>query len=264
MEKCSASNKETQMKKNIIFLSLLSFVIFGLQQVEAKRVMEIKIGKGEAKVNHLEGLAEVIPAGKTAWRSLRMGDTLNGGDEVNTGYNARLELVLPDYSAVRFAGNSHFKVLQMETVGEALPVNIKFHLSVGKTWANVSRAMGKGSQFELQCENAVAGVRGTIYRMNVEQDKSVLVRVYDGAVHVSGGGSYMELPKMIGPPKKIAGPMPIPGPKKVSMREWVFIIKSMQQIRIAADGIAEKPRDFTEKEDRDDWVDWNKSRDQEL
>jgi FecR protein len=256
--------RETQMKKNIIILCALLFVLFDLQQAEAKRVMELLIGKGEAKVKLLEGLVEVLPAGKMAWRLLTMEDTVKGGDEVNTGSNARLELILPDYSAVRFAGNSHFKVLQIEAGNEITPGNIKFHLAVGKTWANVRRAMGKGSQFELQCENAVAGVRGTIYRMNVEDDRSVLVRVYDGAVHVSGGGPAAEVPKMIGPPKKIAGPKPIPGPEKVTMKEWVYIIKSMQQIRIAADGTAEKPRDFSENEDKDGWVDWNKSRDQEL
>jgi hypothetical protein len=252
------------MKKIIIFLSTLSFVLLGLQQVEAKRVMELKIGKGEARVNFLEGSAQVLPTGKKAWRSLGMGETLKGGDEVNTESKARLELVLPDYSAVRFAGNSHFKILQMEAGDDAVPWNIKFHLAVGKIWANVSGVMGKGSQFELQCENAVAGVRGTIYRMNVEEDKSALVRVYDGWVYVSGGGPAIDLPTVIGPPKKISGPKQISGPKKVTLGEWVFIIKSMQQIRIAADGTAEKPRDFTEQEDRDNWVDWNRSRDQGL
>ena len=57
----------------------------------------------------------------------------------------------------------------------------------------------------------------------------------------------MEKEKIVGSPTKIAGPKPIPVPKNVTMEaEGVFIIKSMQQIRNAADGTAEKPRDFTE------------------
>jgi hypothetical protein len=226
--------------------------------------MELKIGRGEAKVNVMEGSAQILQAGKKTWRSLNLGDTLRGGDEVNTGSKARVELILPDYSAVRFAGNSHFKVLQVDSGGDTAQRNMRFHVAVGMTWANVSKAVGKRGQFELRSENAVAGVRGTIYRMNVEKDKSALVRVYDGTVQVSGGGPAVEPSPMIGPPQKIAGPTPIPGPKKVTMEEWVFIIKSMQQISITADGTPQKPRDFTEKEDRDEWVDWNKARDKEL
>jgi hypothetical protein len=252
------------MKKIIIFLFTVSFVLIGFQQTEAARIMELKISKGEARVNLLEGYAKVLSSGKKPWRSLKMGDTLRGGDQVNTAAKARLELVLPDYTTVRFAGNSHFKVLQIEAGSEAAPRSMRFHMAVGKTWANVSRAVGKRGKFELQCENAVAGVRGTIYRMNVEEDKSAMVRVYDGTVHVTGGGPSSETSKMIGPPTKISGPKPIPGPKKVTMDEWVFIIKSMQQIRISADGTAEKPSDFVEQEDRDEWVDWNKSRDKDL
>jgi len=252
------------MKKIVIFLCVLSFLLIGFQGMAARRIMEMKIGRGEAKVNVLEGSAQFLQPGKKTWRSLNLGDILKGGDEVSTGSETRLELILPDYSAVRFAGDSHFKVLQVEAGGDSTPRNMKFHVAIGRTWANVSKTVWKKGQFELRSENAVAGVRGTIYRMNVEKDRSALVRVYEGTVHVSGGDPAMEAPKMTGPPEKVSGPTSIPGPKKATMEEWVFIIKSMQQIIIAADGTAEKPRGFTEKEDRDEWVDWNKARDREL
>jgi hypothetical protein len=41
-------------------------------------------------------------------------------------------------------------------------------------------------------------------------------------------------------------------------------IKAMQQVRIGADGVPEKLRDFTEKEDRDEWMEWNRARDREI
>jgi hypothetical protein len=252
-----AKSEDMSMKKTVIFI--------GADRVYAKRLMELKIGTGEAKVNKLDGSAQVLPDGKKTWRTLTLRDTLRGGDEVRTGSRTRLELIMPDYSAIRFADNSHFKVLQLDSGDETRPRNVKVHVAVGRSWANLSRSVVKKGQFDLSCENAVAGVRGTIYRMNVEADKSALVRVYDGQVAVSGGGKDDQDRKpILGPPQKISGPKPIPGPKKVSMEEWVYIIKSMQQIRIGGDGKVEKPREFAEQEDRDDWVDWNKSQDSEL
>jgi hypothetical protein len=48
------------------------------------------------------------------------------------------------------------------------------------------------------------------------------------------------------------------------MEQWTYIVKSMQQIRITADGGARKPEAFSEAEDRDAWAAWNKARDAEL
>lgn len=250
------------MNKSILLLFLVAvFLWSGFSPAEARRVATLAIGKGEATVTYLSGIAEVLEKG--AWSPLSIKDTLGEGDHVRTGAGARVELLLPDKSRVRFAGDSEFRVSRLEGSGEEqTPRDVKLHIVLGKAWSNVTESLGRKGKFELSCDQAVAGVRGTVYRMNVEQDRSALVRVYDGTVYVSGGEPSVAKPVPIGPPTKIAGPKPIPGPHKVSMEEWTVIIRSMQQIRIGRDGVPEKPRDFTEAEDRDEWVDWNRMMDQ--
>jgi len=252
------------MRKFIIFLLMFFLMFMGQSRADAKKLMELKIGKGEARVSRLQGFAQVIPAGKRTWSSLKAGDTLRGGDEVKTGTKSKLELIMADFTAVRFADNSHFKILQLEAGDGSALRNVRIHMAIGRGWANLSRVVNKRGQFDLACDNAVAGVRGTVYRMNVEGDKSALIRVYEGQVAVSGGVKDEARKQVFGPPQKTEGPKPVPGPKKVTMEEWTVIIKAMQQIRIASDGVAENPRDFTEQEDRDEWVDWNKLQDSEL
>jgi len=251
------------MKTKTLFL--IAFLFFcGFPSAEAKRAATLDIGKGSATVSFLKGSAEILELGKGPWTSLKLNEALEEGDQVRTKEGAQMELVLTDDSRLRFAGNSEFKVVRMEAGGPSAPRDVNVHVTLGKAWASVAKTIGVKGNFELASDKAVAGVRGTVYRMNVEQDRSALVRVYDGTVHVTGGGKAVVAPKPIGPPTRISGPTPIPGPHKVSMEEWTVIIKAMQQVRIGADGVPEKPRDFTEKEDRDEWVEWNKARDREI
>ena len=250
------------MNKKVLFLFLaipFFHVACLLQPVEAKRVATLAIGKGGATVTLLTGSADVFE--KEKWLPLKLKDVLEEGDHVRTGGGARLELLLPDSSLVRFAGDSEFRMIRMEPGGAATPREVKVHLVLGRVWTNVVKTVGVKGRVEVSCDYAVAGVRGTIYRMNVERGLSALVRVYEGTVYVSGGGKPMEAPRPLGPPTRIEGPKPVPGPSRVTMEEWTLIIKAMQQVRIGADGIPEKPRGFTEAEDRDEWVDWNRARD---
>lgn len=252
------------MNKRTICILTLILIIVVVGNGWAKRPVAVTVS-GDARVALVEGTAEIMPAGETVWSPLETNAMLKNGDQVKTGCQSRIELILPDSSRLRFADNTRFRIMNIEVNEQTAQRNVKVHVILGKTWANVSKTLGVKSDFELSSENAVAGVRGTVYRMNVYNDQSALVRVYDGKVAVSGGGespSEKALPLPIyTTPQKVEGPKPIPGPRKVTMEEWVYIVTSMQQIRIAADGVAEEPRAFTDEEDRDSWVDWNKKRD---
>jgi hypothetical protein len=252
---------EMFMKKSMqIILGFLVLCIFSTY-VYAKPQVVVKIAKGEAKVTALEGTALAVCPGQKNTIKLKVRDSLKPGCEVTTGERSRMELMLPDNSIVRFADNTTFKLLQADA-GTAGKRNVKIFVTIGKIWSNVRKSLGGKGGFEVSCENAVAGVRGTIYRMNVENDKSALVRVYDGEVSVGAATAKQDQKyPQAGPPQPVAGPTTVAGPKPVSMEEWVYIVKSMQQIRIKSDGKAEEPKEFTEAEDRDEWVDWNKARD---
>jgi hypothetical protein len=259
------NSKEIFMKKSMqLILVFLILCIFSTYVYAAKSPTVVKMAKGEAKVNALEGSAQVSCDGQKETRYLKVKDLVTSGCEISTGVRSRLELVLPDKSVVRFAENTRFKLLQVES-SDSGQRDVKIFVTVGKIWSNVRKALGGKSGFEVSCQNAVAGVRGTVYRMNVEQDKSALVKVYDGEVSVGAAALVGSERKMVtGPPKPVAGPTAVAGPKPVSMQEWVYILKSMQQIRIKSDGKAEEPKSFSEKEDKDAWVDWNKEQDSKI
>jgi hypothetical protein len=247
---------EKTMKQNIQ-IALISFILCMFSAYAyAKPLVTVKMLKGEAKVTALEGTAQTFCPGQKNARYLKIEDVLKSGCEVSTGEKSRLELALPDNSIIRFAENTRFK-LQQADVGDTGGRDVKISVTLGKVWSNVRKALGGKGEFQVSCENAVTGVRGTIYRMDVDEDKSAVVKVYDGEVSVTGVKKPTQQlsPTVSGAPKAVAGPKP------VSMEEWVYIVKSMQQIRIKSDGKAEEPKDFTEDEDRDAWVDWNKARD---
>jgi len=261
-------HKEAIMKKGYwIGGGILAIcLVFWVTTVTAQGIRTMQVGKGGARVTAIDGSAQVRIGGQGAPRALRVGEHLAGADEVATGSRSRIEMALPDGSRIRFSENTRFTLLEVEPGSYRRVRSIRVNVIVGRVWAKVARAIGARGRFEVIAENSVAGVRGTVYRVDVNEDKSNLIRVYDGTVHVSGSAeapTKPPAPAVIGPPTKVEGPKSIPGPRVVSMEEWVYILKSMQQIVVRPDGSADEPKDFAPEEDRDPWVDWNRARDQE-
>ncbi|HPC86060.1 MAG TPA: FecR family protein [Smithellaceae bacterium] len=250
-------------KRTKIIVALLSLLLLGAA-AQAQQPVAVKMTKGRAQITSLQGKVSMVCPGQTEAAYLKTYDFILPGCEIATGPDGLVEMVLPDRSVVRFAQKTKFKLIQAD-IGARGSRSVGISVTLGKIWSNVRKSLvGGGDRFEISCQNAVAGVRGTVYRMDVETDQSAVVKVYDGEVNVAGvSRTQSQQPVALGPPKPVAGPTVIEGPKPVSMEQWVYIVRSMQQIQITADGRAQKPRDFTEAEDMDDWVKWNKERDKQ-
>ncbi len=249
--------------KSIVTILLLLLVFAPYSAQAENKALEIEIKGDTAEVTLLEGKAELIKKGMIKAQPLTREDYVAHRDRISTKKGSRIELKLPDNSLIRFDELTTFEIVSVEFDKKTKQRNINVNMVLGKTWANVSKIFGQRGRFAVSTKTAVAGVRGTIYRVNVEKDNSVLVKVYWGEVGVSSAPrkEAAEGPVPIMKPTKVLGPHPVAGPHPVSMEEWTYIVKSMQQIIVRPDGTATKPMPFLASEDLNDWVRWNQERD---
>lgn len=229
----------------------------------AAGTVKVDVGTGTAAVTALTGKARVNRDGGVKSEKLATGVLLAAGDRVTTGTGARLELKLPDGSYLRFDERTTFKLISMAGSRQKEERNIRVSMVVGKTWARVAKLFGKKrGGFSIATQTAVAGVRGTTFRMNVEEDNSAVLKVYGGEVEVRK--KKEAAPGAEAAPPVFTKPVPIKGPHPISMEEWVYIVKSLQQININPDGSATKPFRFDIQADLNEWVRWNQMRDSEI
>jgi len=214
----------------------------------------------------VDGKAHVYTKGAKNGTPLKINDHIAKNQEVRVGEKSRVELKFPDGTIMRFAEGSFIKMEDLSFDSKTKNKKVKVDIAGGKLWANVRKLVTADSKVEVKTVNAVAGVRGTVYRVNVENDNSALIKVYDGSVYVDGkqqGSAQQQAP--VGPPVEVSGPHAVPPPyHEVTMEEWHVIVKSFQQITISPQGIASKPKDFDAKQDLDEWVKWNQERDKQL
>jgi hypothetical protein len=252
------------MKKRLVCLAsaLILSVLCGSAALSADQPATTK-----AVVTAIEGSAQAFTKGRTSGRALKKGDKLGREHEVRVGDKSRIEIRFPDGTIMRLSERSRLAMSEIQYDKKSESKKVRVNLGVGKLWANVRKLITPDSSVEVKTGTAVAGVRGTVYRMNVEEDKSSLVRVYDGSVAVSS------LPKEESgkPSTHYSTPVPVPGPHEVpppmhevTMEEWHVIVKAMQQVSISSQGVASKAEDFDAKADADDWVKWNQERDKQI
>jgi hypothetical protein len=219
----------------------------------------------KARVTYLEGTASVSSAEHPKSTPLRKGDRLGRGQNVNVGAGSRLELHFPEGTVMRFAERSVIKLDELLYRKQDGEKTVKIGLDLGKMWAKVRQLVTPGSRVEVWTANAVAGVRGTVYRVNAEEDRSAVVKVYEGSVSVDGVPRETVKQPAASSPVAVPGPHAVPPPyHEVTMEEWHVIVRSFQQITISPEGKPSEPAVFKPQDEADDWVQWNRERDKSV
>ena len=254
------TGKDAIMIKRVIRTAAVLLLVFSEGAGAAD-----KLGS-EALVTGLVGHAQVFAKDRPDGRAVKMGDRLGKDQEVRVGEHSRIEIRFPDGTVMRLSEKTRLAMNEVRYDSKTESKSVNVNLGIGKLWANVRKLVTADSSVEVKTVNAVAGVRGTVYRVNVEEDRSALVRVYDGSVYVANPPRDASQPlDKISAPREVAGPHPVPPPyHEVTREEWTAIVSAMQQITISPQGVPSKPQDFDPKSDADDWVKWNQERDKQV
>lgn len=190
------------------------------------------------RVTVVEGPSFRTPRGGTE-QPLTQGADVELDDTLRTGPEGNVKLTLTDQSVVVLGPDSELVVERAEfQAQERSKVSLK--LLVGGVWAKVKKAIaGSDSTFEVSAARAVAGVRGTIFRVDATplivgtrppKIRETVVRVSEGKVAVNA-----QVKKSAAKPPPKGPRVEVPGPSEVTAEEWErrFVeLQAGRQVRI--------------------------------
>lgn len=148
----------------------------------------LKVTPAPVEVTHVEGNVRIKPEGG-AFRKLAIGDKLTGGENVITGPNSFAGFKLADGTKLTQQGSSKLTFGRLAAYGKTGMVSTELNLEGGRIEAGASKQIGPAGGFKVKTPVAVAGLRGTAFRLNLSEDgKTLRNEVLEGAVGIAGEG----------------------------------------------------------------------------
>lgn len=138
-------------------------------------------------VDRVEGKAEVQRQGKGRWIPLKEEMYVQTEDLVHTATKSRAEIRWLDGTRMRIEPDTTLQITKstMNTLNKAK--RSEYKLEIGKVWIRIIEALSPESKFEITTPTSTAAVRGTIFSVEVQQDGTTAVSVYDGNVTLATG-----------------------------------------------------------------------------
>lgn len=152
------------MKLFLVLLgAALTAVAAAAQEVRQTAVLSLYVGD-----------CQVWRQGKS--QEAELGQSLHPGDSVLVDKDSRAEIAFGDGTVIRLGERSRFYIQSSDS-------SRSFRLAWGKFFAKVSK-LTPNARFQVETPTAVAGVRGTVFRVEVSEDSSSNVAVEEGEVEV--------------------------------------------------------------------------------
>lgn len=157
---------------------------------EIQSINKVRLDVAKGRIIQATGTVEVLPKGETEWKPAPKGTSLNEGDSIRSG---------PDSKAVATFANQLLMAVepQSEVALEKLQqsrkkgMDVKMNLNSGQLWNDVGKLKSKQAKFYIETPQAITGVRGTVFTVQVTPEAKTNVAVVRGTVDVRTRGMMM-------------------------------------------------------------------------
>lgn len=167
----------------VLFITVTVLVIFvGILVVSSLSVVE-----RVTEVSQVEGLVEVRGPADRAFRTVTDPERVLAGTVLRTGDSGQALLRWADGTKLSVGVDTQLTIEKCRLHKSKDTSVSVFKLDVGRIWVHVVKALSADSKFEIDTPTATAGVRGTMFAVEVKPDGATDVLVYEGNVAVQAG-----------------------------------------------------------------------------
>lgn len=171
-------------KSAVLLVGVLGvFIFLGVLMIQS-----LVIVQRIASVSEIAGEVFVKGRSDTNFRPLADQDHVLAGYTVRTGPAGAVTLNWVDGSRVRLGPETSVRVRKCSLNTSTRNTTSLFDLDVGRIWVRVLSTIGGNTKFEVRTPTATAGVRGTVFYVEVAPEGETSVAVYEGEVEVAAQG----------------------------------------------------------------------------
>lgn len=156
-------------------------------------VQLLKVSPAPVKVTAVNGNVRVKGA-DGRFQPLKVNDQLSGGETVITGPRSSTSFRFADGTTLTQQASSRLGFGRMAAYGTTGMVSTELSLESGRLEASAARQLAPAGGFSVRTPVAVAGLRGTGFRLNVAEDGQRMTNeVTEGVVAVSNKGKAVDV-----------------------------------------------------------------------
>lgn len=175
-----------------------------------------------AKVASISG-SPILVTGDSQTREIRKGDLVLPGQTVVTEDDEYVHLIYPNNKHTRIGPQSKMLLVYLMRLADD-NLQAEFLLKNGRITHKVNKKLGANEHFRTRTPMAITGIRGTEFRIKIENQETNIVETLKGKVALSAAGKQILIKKGEGSKVKEGRPpepphaLP-PSPKLPQMRD---------------------------------------------